>query len=89
MIAVLCVVALFFFPAPQGPYSAVNGPVTALHSARAAASLRLSLLEAGFNIVKSFSSSITALALFFWTGIATAGFDPKHWTSGSSSLLRC
>ena len=36
-VSVVCVLAVFFFPSAQGPYSAVHGPVTVMHAARAAA----------------------------------------------------
>jgi len=34
IVAILCTIALFFFPAIHGPYSAVHGPVTTLRSAK-------------------------------------------------------
>src|ERR1041385_703148 len=49
LIAVICVLSIFFFPAMRGPYSVVHGPVTALLAARAAAGLRMSI--AGVRVV--------------------------------------
>jgi uncharacterized membrane protein len=49
LLAVLCVMVVFFFPPMQGPYSAVNGPVTALQSAQAAVRLRLAIVQAALN----------------------------------------
>ena len=89
LLAVLCVVTVFFFPAMEGPYSAVHGPVTALQSARAAAGLRLSLLEAGLNVLKGFSSSIVAIFLLFWTVASIPEFEPEYLACGNRSLLRC
>ena len=43
LVAILCTVALFLFPAVQGPYSAVHGPVTALLSLKAKVFLCLRL----------------------------------------------
>jgi len=40
VVALLCVLTIFFFPAVEGPYCAVHGPVTALLSIRASAALR-------------------------------------------------
>ena len=36
VLALLCVLTVYFFPAMQGPYSVVHGPATALLAARAA-----------------------------------------------------
>jgi len=43
ILAVLCVLFIFFFQALDGPYSAVHGPVTALLSLRAATQLRMGI----------------------------------------------
>ena len=58
LLAVLCVVVVFFFPAMQGPYSAVNGPVTALRSAQAAARLRLAIVQAALNAFGNYRISV-------------------------------
>jgi hypothetical protein len=47
--AILCVLTVFLFPAIEGPYSVVHGPVTALQSARAAARLRVAIVQAALN----------------------------------------
>jgi hypothetical protein len=54
VLAVLCVVAIFFFPAMQGPYSAVNGPVTALQSAQAAVRVRVGIVQAALSLIGNF-----------------------------------
>jgi hypothetical protein len=51
VLAVLCVAAIFFFPAMQGPYSAVNGPVTALQSAQAAVRVRVGIVQAALSLI--------------------------------------
>jgi hypothetical protein len=43
IVAIVCIAALFLFPAMHGPYSAVHGPVTALLSIRAKVKLRLAM----------------------------------------------
>jgi hypothetical protein len=48
VIAVLCVVSLFLFPAAHGSYTAVHGPVSALQSFRAAIRLRLAIVAAAY-----------------------------------------
>lgn len=32
LVAVFCVLSIFFFPSHQGPYSVIHGPVTALRA---------------------------------------------------------
>ena len=49
LLGMFCVLALFLFPAVQGPYSAVHGPVTALQSVRAAAKLRWAIIQAALQ----------------------------------------
>jgi hypothetical protein len=53
VLAVLGVLGIFFFPAMQGPYPAVHGPVSALLSVRAAAGLRLAIARAGLDAVRN------------------------------------
>jgi hypothetical protein len=50
-LALLCTLSIFLFPAVQGPYSAVHGPVTTLQSIRLAARLRMSILGAALSIL--------------------------------------
>lgn len=51
LVVILCTVALFLFPAVQGPYSAVHGPVTALLSLKARVFLCLALLLAAMHLL--------------------------------------
>jgi hypothetical protein len=87
VLAVLCVLAVFFFPVMQGPYSAVHGPVTVLLSARAAVGLRAALSYAGLNVSPVWFAA--ALFLTFWA----AGAMPESRTgiliAECNSLLRC
>jgi hypothetical protein len=66
VLAVLCVAAIFFFPAIQGPYSAVNGPVTALQSAQGAARLRVAIIQAAFSLISNFQ---VPLLVWVWSAI--------------------
>ena len=50
MVSVVCVLAVFFFPSAQGPYSAVHGPVTVMHAARAAAGVRMAVERAALTV---------------------------------------
>jgi hypothetical protein len=49
VVAALCVVMIFLFPSMQGSYSMVHGPVTALLAARAAARLRIAIVQSALN----------------------------------------
>lgn len=53
VLVVVAVLVVFFFPAIEGPYPAVHGPVTALQAARAAARLRVVILRAACESVGS------------------------------------
>ncbi len=53
LLAVICVLAVFFVHAMQGPYSVVHGPVTALLSVRAAVGLRMAIVHAASNSLQS------------------------------------
>jgi len=52
VVGVLCVLTIFFFPAVEGPYCAVHGPVTALLSIRASATLRLRIVQPGLTALR-------------------------------------
>ena len=54
VMAVFCVLMIFLFPAMQGPYSVVNGPVTALLAARAAVRLRIAIVQGALNSVGNY-----------------------------------
>ncbi len=85
LVAILCTVALFLFPAVQGPYSAVHGPVTALLSLKAKVFLCLALLLAAMHLlarcvaVCHLALRIPLDGLFF-----PASFDSEH-----AAVLRC
>jgi hypothetical protein len=86
VLAVVCVAAIFFFPAIQGPYSAVNGPVTALQSAQAAARLRVAIIQSAFNLLGNFH--IPRLA---WVSLMRAlrtQFQVPDYAD-CSAILRC
>jgi hypothetical protein len=84
VLAVLCVAAIFFFPAIQGPYPVVHGPVTAILAARAALRLHISIMHAAL----SSPYLISPLALL--ARMALSGIDfPPTATPESSAILRC
>src|ERR1700756_2750900 len=86
VLAVLCVVAIFFFPAIQGPYSAVNGPVTALQSAQAAARLRVAIVQAAFTLLSNLR--IPSLACV-WAAIVLCTDAIAHSHVDCDTILRC
>lgn len=49
LLAIVCVVGLFFFPAAVGSYTSVHGPVSALLAVRAAMKVRLAMALAGLG----------------------------------------
>src|ERR1700740_2245480 len=86
VLAVLCVVAIFFFPAMQGPYSAVNGPVTALQSAQAAARLRVAIIQSAFNLIGN--SHIPSLARVSSPTLVCTEVQPPGYAD-CGAILRC
>jgi hypothetical protein len=87
LVAVLCVLTVFFFHAIQGPYSVVHGPVTALRSSRAAAGLRTAIVHAGQN---SLRDSIEFIFSPF-SSVATPLVEPDTGDTSPSRIpiLRC
>lgn len=84
VLAVLCVLAIFLFPAAQGPYSVVNGPVTALQAARAAARLRKVMQS-----VSRSSSRFRTSHLVLFAIAARNAEDPLAPLLESTAVLRC
>ena len=87
VLAVVCVLAVFFFPAIEGPYSVVHGPVTVMQAARAAAGLRMAVNRAGLNSVRRHESA----ALVLLPGAAGRGaeFQSSGLAAGAGITLRC
>ena len=86
VLTILCVLMIFFFPLMQGPYSVVNGPATVFQAARAAARLRIVIVQGALNALGSFL--ISPLAILSWMLLSQAEFRsaslPEH-----STILRC
>jgi len=85
VLAVLCVLTIFLFPSVQGPYSVVNGPVTALQAARAAVRLRKGIIQAA---LRSLGYLLIVPVGFSWMSRAQAelhlGILPE-----CAAVLRC
>ena len=86
VLGLLCIAAIFFFPAVQGPYSAVNGPVTALQSAQSAARLRVAVVQAAFSLFSNFQ--IPSLA-WVRTAIVLCIEPQAHSRLDCDTILRC
>jgi hypothetical protein len=86
LLAVVCVVAVFFFPAVQGPYSAVHGPVTVFHGARAAAGLRSDVVRAALCCP---GNTVASAAVAYWIPELNAESVSHFLAGGRRNLLRC
>jgi hypothetical protein len=86
VLTVLCVLTIFLFPAVQGPYSAVHGPVTALQAVRAVARLRIAIMQGALRSL----AYILILSLLVFSRIALSEAAPHSGTLPEcSSVLRC
>ena len=86
VLAILCVLTIFFFPAMRGPYSVVYGPVTALQAARAALRVQVAMVQAAISLNGNFPISplaVLSLMLLPTTMLEAAG-SPER-----STILRC
>ena len=86
-IAVLCVLAVFFFHTIEGPYSAVNGPVTALLSARAALSVRIAIVQAGLGVLLVYSGCMLVAILL--AGLLVTETGSLCCSTEGGDILRC
>lgn len=88
VMAVLSVLAIFFFPSLEGPYSVVHGPVTALLSLRAATMVRNAVVLAGQSVRESFGR-MPAMAPAWSARTISAMETPADLSLVSISVLRC
>src|SRR5580693_7060810 len=86
VLAVLCVLMVFLFPAVQGPYSVVHGPATALQAARAAVRLRVAIAQAALGSVSNYP--ISPLVFMTWMSPSQAELRSVGF-SGYDTILRC
>jgi hypothetical protein len=84
VLALFCVLAIFLFPAGQGPYSVIHGPVTALLAARAALRVRISIVQAAMS-----SHSLTSPLAFLFRMPLTNSSAPSAAPPESAAILRC
>jgi hypothetical protein len=86
VLAVLCILTIFLFPAAQGPYPVVHGPATALQAARAALRARLAIVQAALNSLGC--SLLSPLVVLCWLSLSNTEFQSAHLPE-SSAILRC
>jgi hypothetical protein len=86
LLAVLGVVTVFLFPAVQGPYSAVHGPVTALQAARAAARMHGAIVQAALQ--RAGSHRVSPLDVLPFLSVAKAEFNSAGLVD-NCTILRC
>jgi hypothetical protein len=84
--ALICVLALFFFPLMQGPFQATHGPTTALRSKRAFLILLLTIMMAALQLVSVlFPILLRTFRVFIGDNNAR-----KRWSlAGCDGILRC
>ena len=63
---------IFFFPLMQGPYSVVHGPATALQASRAAARLRMVIVQGALKCLEKFLVSL--LVILCWMLLSETEF---------------
>ncbi len=86
VLAVLCVLTIFFFPAMQGPYPVVHGPVTALRAVRLASRLKVAIVEAGLKLSRN--CRLSAVAVFSPVAASDTAISFTV-CPGSHTILRC
>jgi hypothetical protein len=90
VLAAFCVLVVFFFPALQGPYPAVHGPVTALLSLRAAARLRLGIMTKGMRaICARLARARVIMPVLQRADFFGLHFEPESSLAALGSILRC
>ena len=90
LVAVFCVLGIFFFPVMDGPYSAVHGPVTALLSIRAAARLRMTIVRSGITAIRGWFGRVgMMLATLSWSTLQIATAGPSNLPAELGIVLRC
>lgn len=90
VLAVVCVLMIFLFPAMQGPYCVVHGPVTALLAAQAAFRLRMAIVQAALSSLSNgqISSLLSLSCILSWLSFSNTEFYSLR-LSESSTILRC
>ena len=86
LLAVLSVLTIFLFPGVQGPYSVIHGPATVFQAARAAARLRIAIVQ---GVLSSIANRLMSpLATLSWM----SPLNPELQSVGLpeyNTILRC
>jgi len=82
LVAIVCTLAIFLFPAVSGPYPIVHGPVTALRALRAWLLLLIALTLALVGLARLLATRLEVTVSFV---LAPNRIDPPQ----QSSVLRC
>jgi hypothetical protein len=90
VVAVLCVLTIFFFPAMNGPYCVVHGPVTALLSIRASATLRMRFMRSRLSALRDrLHRAYQAQVLLVPSPVWFTGSQRDDLAASGSAILRC
>jgi len=90
LVTILCVLAIFLFPAASGPYSAIHGPVTALLAMRAAARVRLTIVRSALTALRNGLQNARAVLIpLRWTDSSLMECWIDCFSAEPSSVLRC
>jgi hypothetical protein len=90
VVAVLCVLTIFFFPAIEGPYCVVHGPVTALLSIRASATLRMRMVRSGLTAFGDrLHHAYQERALVVPSPVSFTESPLDDFAASGGSILRC
>lgn len=84
VLAMVCVLSIFFAPLAHGPYSAVHGPVTALRSLHNKVQVVLCLWLASLRLFTAVRLSQAYSKLHFSSAFGLLLFPPEF-----NSILRC
>jgi hypothetical protein len=86
VVTVVCILTIFLFPSIQGPYSVVNGPVTALQAARYALRLQASIVHTASSLLGG--NAISQLVVFSWMPLPDSEFRLTALVE-RDTILRC
>lgn len=88
IVAIFCIMGIFLFPAVQGPYSAVHGPVTALQSVRSRIRWCRTMVQAALSLARlPFSLPLSNRFWPAWLGSLEP--QPLCPSPGADANLRC
>jgi hypothetical protein len=84
LVAIVCVIGIFLFPAPAGSYSAVHGPVTAFQAMRNAVRTRWALTTAALSLLHFAVQPLWSFRSIPFKSASFLGDSSQH-----TCILRC